>query len=263
MDLSEKDKPCVKTLLPRRQNTVLIPSGKFEMGTDDTESSYGQLGHTARVEAFYMDTHPVTNLEYQKFLIENSSWQKARIEDQFHDGDYLLNWEGNNYPAAQANHPVTWVSWYSAMAYALWVGKRLPTEAEWEYAARGGLLSKKYPWGNMLSAANANYNRNVGHTTVVGKYSANGYGLYDMAGNVWEWCLDLYDDDFYFTSPRKNPRSGTNEPEWIMDNFMEITSERVLRGGGWSAAPQAICVAHRFRLLPMNTTYDYGFRCVH
>ena len=263
MDLSEKDKPCVKTLLPRRQNTALIPSGKFGMGTDDTESSYGQLGHTARVEAFYMDTHPVTNLEYQKFLIENSSWQKARIEDQFHDGDYLLNWDGNNYPAAQANHPVTWVSWYSAMAYALWVGKRLPTEAEWEYAARGGLLGKKYPWGNMLSAANANYNRNVGHTTVVGKYSANGYGLYDMAGNVWEWCLDLYDDDFYFTSPRKNPRSGTNEPEWIMDNFMEITSERVLRGGGWSAAPQAICVAHRFRLLPMNTTYDYGFRCVH
>ena len=241
---------------------TLIPAGTFEMGSSDAESPYEQLGHTAHVDAFYMDTHPVTNLEYQKFLIENSSWQKTRIEDQFHDGDYLLNWDGNNYPAGQASHPVTWVSWYSAMAYAMWVGKRLPTEAEWEYAARGGLLGKKYPWGNLLSAANANYDRNIGNTTVVGKYAANGYGLYDMAGNVWEWCLDLYDDDFYFTSPRKNPRSGTNEPEWIMENFMDITSERVLRGGGWSASPQAICVAHRFRLLPMNTTYDYGFRCV-
>ena len=262
MDLFEKDKPCVKTLPPHRQNMVLIPAGKFEMGVNDTESTFEQLGHTTHVDAFYMDVHPVTNLEYQQFLIENSSWQKPRIEDKFHDGDYLLNWDGNNYPAEEANHPVTWMSWYSAMAYALWVGKRLPTEAEWEYAACGSLTGKKYPWGDVLSAANANYDRNVGGTNPVGKYSANGYGLYDMAGNVWEWCLDLYDDDFYFTSPRKNPRSGTNEPEWIMDNFMDITTERVLRGGGWSASPQALCVAHRFRLLPMNTTYDYGFRCV-
>lgn len=262
MDLFKKDKPCVKTLPPHRQNMVLIPAGKFEMGVNDTESTAEQLGHTAHVDAFYMDAHPVTNLEYQQFLIENSSWQKPRIDDQFHDGDYLLNWDGNNYPAEEANHPVTWMSWYSAMAYAVWVGKRLPTETEWEYAACGTLSGKKYPWGDVLSAANANYDRNVGGTTPVGKYAANGYGLYDMAGNVWEWCLDLYDDDFYFTSPRKNPRSGANEPEWIMDNFMDITTERVLRGGGWSASPQALCVAHRFRLSPMNTTYDYGFRCV-
>ena len=262
MCLPEKDEPCVETALDRPENMVLIPAGTFEMGSNDTESSYEQLVYTMHVDAFYMDTHAVTNLEYQQFLIENSSWQKDQIEDKFHDGDYLLNWDGNNYPTGRANHPVTWVSWYSAMAYALWVGKRLPTEAEWEYAARGGLSGKKYPWGDGLSAAKANYDRNVGHTTAVGEYSANGYGLYDMSGNVWEWCLDLYDDDFYFTSPRKNPRSGTNEPEWIINNFIDITAERVLRGGGWSASPQDIYVVHRFRLLPMNTTYDYGFRCV-
>ena len=262
MYLPEKDKPSVKIVPTRPENMVLIPAGKFEMGRNDTDSFFEQAVYTVRVDAFYIDTHAVTNLEYQQFLIENPSWQKDRIEDEFHDGDYLLNWAGNNYPAEQANHPVTWVSWYSAMAYAMWVGKRLPTEAEWEYAARGGLTGKKYPWGDVLSGAQANYDRNVGDTTVVGKYPANGYGLYDMSGNVWEWCLDLHDDDFYFTSPRKNPRSGTNEPEWIIDNFMEITAERVLRGGGWSAPLEAICVAHRFRLLPMNTTYDYGFRCV-
>ena len=262
MYLSKKDEPYVETASALPENMVLIPAGKVEMGSNDTESFYEQLVYMGHVDAFYMDTHAVTNLDYQQFLIENSSWQKDRIEDQFHDGDYLLNWDGNNYPAGQANHPVTWVSWYSAMTYAMWVGKRLPTEAEWEYAARGGLPGKKYPWGDVLSAAKTNYDRNVGDTTAVGKYPANGYGLYDMSGNVWEWCLDLYDDDFYFASPRKNPRSGTNEPEWLINNFMDITTERVLRGGGWSAPPQGICVSHRLRISPMNTIYDYGFRCV-
>ena len=194
MYLSKKDEPYVETASALPENMVLIPAGKVEMGSNDTESFYEQLVYMGHVDAFYMDTHAVTNLDYQQFLIENSSWQKDRIEDQFHDGDYLLNWDGNNYPAGQANHPVTWVSWYSAMAYAMWVGKRLSTEAEWEYAARGGLPGKKYPWGDVLSAAKANYDRNVEDTTAVGKYPANGYGLYDMSGNVWEWCLDLYDE---------------------------------------------------------------------
>ena len=130
MYLPEKDKPYVETAPVSPENMVLIPAGKFEMGSSDTESFYEQLVPTVHVDAFYMDTHVVTNLEYQQFLIENSSWQKDRIEDKFHDGDYLLNWDGNNYPAGQANHPVTWVSWYSAMAYAMWIGKRLPTEVE-------------------------------------------------------------------------------------------------------------------------------------
>ena len=258
----KKDESCVMMAPTCPENMVLIPAGKFEMGSGDTESVEEQVAYTVHVDAFDMDAYAVTNLEYQQFLIQNPSWQKSRIKDEFHDGDYLLNWEGNNYPAEKANHPVTWVSWYSAVAYAMWAGKRLPTEAEWEYAARGSLSGKKYPWGDMLSAAKANYDRNVGDTTVVGKYPANGYGLYDLSGNVWEWCLDLYDDDFYFTSPRKNPRSGTNEPEWIINNFIDITAERVLRGGGWSASPEDLCVAHRLRLLPVNTAYDYGFRCV-
>ena len=262
MYLPKKDEACVETTSTHSENMVLIPAGTFELGNNDAESFYEQQVHTWHVNAFYMDTHAVTNLEYQQFLIENSCWQKNRIQDEWHDGDYLLSWDGNKYPTGQANHPVTWVSWYSAMAYAIWVGKRLPTEVEWEYAARAGLSDKKYPWGDVLSTVKANYDRNVGDTTAVGKYLANGYGLYDMSGNVWEWCLDLYDDDFYFASPRKNPRSGTNEPEYIINNFMDLKTERVLRGGGWSTSPQGICVSHRFLLSPKNTIYDCGFRCV-
>ena len=171
---------------------VLIPAGKLEIGSIDT---------------FYIDTHPVTNLEYQQFLVEKPQWQKSHIKDRFHDGDYLKHWDGNNYPEGKANHPVVYVSWFAAMAYALWRGKRLPTEAEWEYAARGGLKRKQYPWGNTIDDTKANYDRNVGDTTHVRSYPPNGYGLYDMTGNVWEWCLDVY-DDFFFAMPRKNPRVG-------------------------------------------------------
>ncbi len=146
-------------------------------------------------------------------MLANPRWQKDRIDRAFHSGYYLADWNGNDYPGGKANHPVELVSWYAVLAYAGWVGKRLPTEAEWEYAARGGLSGKAYPWGDVIDLGKANYGKNVGDTTAVGKYPSNGYGLYDMAGNVWEWCLDEYNKDFYFTSPRRNPISGANSPD--------------------------------------------------
>ena len=247
------------------EGMVLIPAGQFQMGSiDDEASNNEQPVHTVHIDAFYMDEHEVTNLEYKEFLLENPRWQKSRIDKRFHSGSYLKHWSGNNYPSGKANHPVTYVSWYAAMAYAEWAGKRLPTEAEWEYAARGGLAGMKYPSGNTISTRQANYKSHVGDTTAVGRYAANGYDLYDMAGNVWEWCLDEYDADFYFVSRNsRNPISGARTIQWILDNFASISTgtSRVLRGGGWHYSAHSLRVAVRHNAAPASTSNALGFRC--
>ena len=171
-----------------------------------------------------------------------------------------ITWDtgvGMTTPAGKANHPVAYVSWYAAVTYAKWVGKRLPTEAEWERAARGGMAGKVYPWGDVIDSGKANYNINVDDTTAVGKYPPNGYGLYDMAGNVLEWCLDEYNR----ASPRENPLSGANRVDWVMNNFTGVKTSRVLRGGSWSDDPKALRVAGRDGGSPTDTGYDDGFRC--
>ena len=152
---------------PVPEGMVLIPAGEFQMGSNDPEARESeQPVHTVYVDAFYMDQHEVTNSEYQKFVFANPSWQKNRIDKRFNLlKTYLAHWNGNDYPAGKSDHPVTYVSWYAAVAYAVWLGKRLPTEAEWEYAARGGLSGKKYPWGDVIDPRKANYGRNVGRTT--------------------------------------------------------------------------------------------------
>ena len=248
------------------EGMVSIPAGEFQMGSNDPEAdNTEQPVHTVYVDAFFMDEHEVTNLEYKKFVLANPRWGKDRIDKGFHDGDYLTRWNGNDYPSGYANHPVIYVSWYAAMAYAGWAGKRLPTEAEWEYAARGGLDGQKYPWkGDVIDLGKANYGNNVGETTPVGKYPPNGYGLYDMAGNVWEWCLDEFNKDFYFSpAPHVNPLSGANSVDWIISNFTSVKESRVSRGGAWNSGPRRVRVAARHRNLPPPTLTgsDEGFRC--
>ena len=260
-DPSESNKPA-----PPPDGMVLIPAGEFDMGSNDAEAGNNeQPVRRVYVDAFYMDETEVTNVEYKEFLLENPRWQKGRINAKFANANYLKHWNGNNYPNGKGNHPVVYVSWYAAMAYAEWSDKRLPTEAEWEYAARGGLKGKKYPNGNTLTARAANFGLNVKDTTPVGKYPGNGYGLYDMAGNVYEWCLDEYDAGFYFTFPRngvaRNPLSGANSVEWLLNNYTNIKSSRVMRGGSWYSNANYVRVALRNYLTPPVTSNNIGIRC--
>ena len=213
-----------------------------------------------------MDATEVTNQQFKEFLLENPHWQKGRVNAQFARGPYLKLWSGNKYPQGKANHPVV-VSWYAATAYAEWADKRLPTEAEWEYAARGGLAGKKYPNGNTITPRDANYGGSVADTTPVKKYPPNGYGLYDMAGNVWEWCLDEYDRDFYLTFPEdgvaRNPLSGAKSVASILNNYSDIIYSRVLRGGSWRSNAALVRVASRVNFSPTSSlSLPYGFRCM-
>ena len=242
---------------------VLIPAGKFEMMGDTCTE---RLSMNLYVDAFYMDKYEVTNGQYKQFIDTNPQWQKPNIPDKYHNGSYLDHWNGNNYPIGKENYPVTHVSWYAAMAYAQWAGKRLPTEAEWDKAGRGGLVGMNYPWGDAIDANKANYDGNFDGPTPVGTYPANGYGLHDISGNVWEWCLDEHDYDIAPSGRmyiHLKPIAVT-EIESILANFTNVKSsiERVLRGGSWDNFAPDVQVGRRHGLKPTFAYGKLGFRCV-
>ncbi len=229
------------------EGMVLIPAGAFEMGSDDENADEDeQPVHNVYVDAFYIDTHEVTVGQYQRFIQETE--HRA-----------LPDWVSKYSPTGE--HPVVGVSWHDAMAYAQWAGKRLPTEAEWEKAARGGVAEKKYPWGDSIDASHANYNKNVDKTATVGSYPANAHGLYDMAGNVWEWCLDAYSSTFYIVSPRQNPVAGASSFSEIISIFPSVKTARVVRGGSWFNKAKSLRVSARDQGHPTGAANFVGFRC--
>ena len=246
---------------------VLIPAGEFIMGSNTGDTDEVPT-HAVYIDDFLMDRHPVTNDQYKAFIDDNPKWRKDRIPKKYHDGNYLKLWDDDScFPVSKSNHPVVAVSWYAAMAYAQWSEKRLPTEAEWEKAARGGLIGQTYPWGNSINKNKANYgNRWDGRiatirTTPVGSYTPNGYGLCDMVGNVREWCLDAYQSDFYVNSPRHNPIAG-DSIEGILDKYKSVKNSRVFRGGTWYYPSDYLRVSHRSRDIPIFAVTSVGFRCV-
>ena len=260
-----------------RDGMMLINGGKFLMGTEDG-MSYEAPVHEVEVKSFWMDRHEVTVAEFAKFA--SATNYKTDAEKFGWSGAFNLktgewkrtkgaNWQHPDGPGSKAasNEPVCQVSWNDAAAYAKWAGKRLPTEAEWEYGARGGLEQKKYSWGDELRPAGkpvANWwqgnfpDRNTGEDGFVGRapvesFPANGYGLYDVTGNVWEWCADWYADDYYLKSARDDPR-GPDDGK-----------ERVIRGGSWMCA-ENFCtnyrIAARSQATPDSGLNNLGFRCV-
>ena len=137
----------------------------------------------------------------------------------------------------------------------------MPTEAEWEKAARGGAIGWKYPWGDSIDFNKANYNMNTGGTTPVGNYSPNSYGLYDIVGNVWEWCFDRYYEDFYVRSTCHNPFAG-GTLKHVITHFKNVKTSRVLRGGSWSTEPKDMHNTTRTWGNPNYSLPDLGFRCL-
>ena len=235
----------------------LIPAGQFEMGDHFGEGQSDERPvHPVYLDAFYMDETEVTNAMYRTFV---EATGHSNIPFHWNKADDLGR-------LGKPHYPVIYVTWRDAMAYAKWAGKRLPTEAEWEYAARGGRVGQRYPWGNEASHTKANYSGEVEPDiwywpAPVKRFPENGYGLYDMAGNVWEWCMDEYDRDFYATSPRNNPVAGGLIP-LTGDDFRTLTAHRVWRGGAWDGGPTSITVSNRSQSAPNSRFLKTGFRCV-
>lgn len=223
---------------------ALIPAGEFRMG-DEKGKDDARPVHLVYLDSFYMDVYEVTNGQYKKFV--DATGHKAP-------------WFWYDYTRDDTDYPVVGVSWNDAQAYCTWAGKRLPTEAEWEKAARGGLVGKKYPLGNVLSHNDTNYYGREGrdqwiYTAPVGSFAPNGYRLYDMSGNVWEWCEDWYDDwsneGYYIRSPKWNPAGP------------DLGTFRIVRGGSFVNGGEHLNVAYRNGRCPPTSIFKMvGFRCV-
>jgi sulfatase modifying factor 1 len=223
---------------PIQVGLVLIPGGEFTMGKDNA-GDYSP-SHKVYVDSFYMDRYEVTNAQYLRFCEET----EARLPEFWGMKEFR---SGPDFP----DYPVVGITWSDARDYAEWSGKRLPTEAEWEYAARGGLVDMNYPQGESLDSIQANYTlADLEGTTAVGSFPPNGYGLYDMAGNVWEWVADYYHEGYYKTSPARNP-PGPEDGKF-----------KVIRGGGWHSGPFCNRVYYRQALPPHWVDFAVGFRCV-
>jgi formylglycine-generating enzyme required for sulfatase activity len=253
---------------------VFVPAGNFTMGSSAGNSDELPV-HTVYLNAFYIDKYEVTNAQFKSFIdaggyTTQAYWSAAGWSARTSGGWTLPNYWTEDWThsgPAWPNFPVVGVSWYEAEAYSNFAGKRLPTEAEWEKAARG-TDQRTYPWGNSIDGSRANY-YNSGDpydnsSTPVGFYdgrlhpsplfqttnSPSPYGAYDMAGNVWEWVADWYQSNYYSVSPSSNPPGPLTG------------SLRVLRGGAWNYGTGYLRSAYRnYYNYPINRGYGIGFRC--
>jgi len=219
-------------------NMVLIPSGEFTMGKNTSNPTDWQPEHKVVIEAFYLDKYEVTNRQYYEFCSQTHTplpefWGSSVCKCSL------------DFP----DHPVVGVSNFDAAKYAKWAGKRLPTEAEWEYASRGGLQNSNYPWGNQIDSTYANYGKKYKTTLKVGSFSPNAFGLFDMAGNVWEWTSDNYGADYYSASPGQNPKGP------------ETGRFKVIRGGSWHSGAMCLQTYYRNGLSASWIDFAVGFRC--
>ena len=263
---------------------VSIPAGMFEMGSSDKHGSADEYPrHTVSLDAFFLDMYEVTNRQFRKFVkatgykttaeIQGKAW--AYVEDEQWTevpGAWWRKPEGRAsiFASRRGSHPVVALSWEDAKSYCEWVGKRLPTEAEWEYAARAGTATNAW-WGGKLSGSREvgnvadqthkrefserpwpileQYDDHYVRTAPVGTFEPNGWGLYDMIGNASEWVADWYGNNYYAQSSRKNPQGPST------GHF------KVLRGGSWATSPEYLGTGVRIYNAPRTSNAAHGVRC--
>jgi serine/threonine-protein kinase len=231
---------------------VYVPAGEFVMGG---EVYYDERPiHIVDLDAYWIDQTEVTNGMFAVFLTEEGNREEAGVTWlDSSDEDTTIHLAADSWQVDRGyeEYPVGEVTWYGANAYCSWAGRRLPTEAEWEKAARG-TNGNTYPWGNNAPTSELlNFNDNVGSTTKIGSYpnGAGPYGALDMAGNVWEWVADRHSRTYYATSPPNNPLGP------------ETGFFRVLRGGAWNYRETYARSVHRNRGIPTISHDFIGFRC--
>jgi len=233
------------------ETMVPVPGGVFDMGTDDPRTNEANRPmHKVNVKSFRIDAYPVTQAQYARFVAS----RHYRLP---------LNWDEGKLPRGMALHPVNLVSWYNARDYCAWAGKRLPTEAEWEKAARGN-DGRRWPWGNRMNPDFLNTYDRVGNTTPVKTYekAASPFGVVDMAGNVQEWVADEF-----APYPGSKARGDIFKAREIDPNYQRGSEEkeeliyRVMRGGSWKSDPFSTSTYHRNYAMPNYASDFFGFRC--
>ncbi len=242
----------------KKKDMVLVPAGEFTMGRDDIDADE-KPAHQVYLDAYYIDKYEVTNAQYADFMNDYGS---AKVRS----GEYLgqtmiyehsrgLQRSGGQWNAAGGYEdcPVVCVTWYGANEYALFYGKQLPTEAQWEKAARGGNITMGYTYSGSNNPDEVGwYDANSDNIThPVGQKQANELGLFDMSGNVWEWCSDWFDAGFYSHDQGKNPTGP------------ERGFGRVVRGGSCDVIDNVCRTTGRYWDYPENWSGSYGFRCVY
>jgi formylglycine-generating enzyme required for sulfatase activity len=248
-----------------------IPSGTLLAGSPEEQISAGYLPHPVPVASFLASETEVSNRQYARFLAENPEWRKqnssALVQQARVDDSYLADWSDQGYPAGSDDLPVAGVSYFAAQAFCRWLSgrlpaslagyeARLPNEAEWEWAARGGLVGSPYPLGDKPEA-DVFFEPGIAGPRPVGASAANGYGLRDTAGNVWEWCSDWFSPVAYLFSSLDPARNSADRSAEI-----PFGAEKVVRGGSWTNEKELVRLYTRASQPPSWCTPYLGFRVV-
>ena len=220
---------------------IWIPPGTFQMGCvpeDHLCRESESPRHKVTISSgFWISRHPITVSSYNRFVVDT--------------GRDMPDTPTSNRQWTKVQHPIVYVNWFDAQAFCEWTGGWLPTEAQWEYAARGGRQDLKYPWGGEITDQNANYKRDRRWqgTSPVARFPPNALGLYDVAGNVWEWCSDWWGEDYSSFLRARDPQGPSGG------------SVKIARGGSWGSGPAELRVSARARFPPAHGVIDVGFRC--